>query len=133
MRLAVAVLVAGAMLASGAWTDALPPPPVEDRGLAASRVGEGDFPKQVVDPLGRRVTVAARPRRIVSLALSDDEILLALVAPDRLAGLTYLIDGPTSTPSAPLAPRSAARATEENPEEILALRPDLVVSAGYTH
>jgi iron complex transport system substrate-binding protein len=127
------VLAAGAILASGAWTAALPPPPVTGRGLAASTVGDGEFPKEVVDPLGHRMTLRARPRRIVSLALADDEILLALVPPDRLAGLTYLIDDRGSTPSAGLAPASAARVTEEDPEQLLALRPDLVVSAGYTH
>jgi iron complex transport system substrate-binding protein len=49
-----------------------------------------------------------------------------------LVGLTYLIDDPTTTPSQALAPRSAARVTEENPEALLALAPELVVTAGYT-
>jgi iron complex transport system substrate-binding protein len=133
MRSAVALLAAGAILASGAWTAALPPPPVTGQGLAASAVADGAFPKEVVDPLGHRMMLQARPQRIVSLALADDEILLALVPPARLAGLTYLVDDRGSTPSAGLAPPSAARVTEENPEQLLALRPDLVVSAGYTH
>ncbi len=47
--------------------------------------------------------------------------------------MTYLIDDRSSTPSFALAPATAARVSEENPEELLALRPDLVVTAGYTH
>jgi iron complex transport system substrate-binding protein len=134
MRAVLAVVTAGAILASAAWTAALPPPPVEDRGLPLSRVrGEDDaFPQTIVDPLGRAMTVPAPPRRIVSLALSDDEILLALGLAPRVAGFTYLVDDPSSTPSARLAPVTAARVTEENPEEVLSLRPDLVFTAGYT-
>jgi iron complex transport system substrate-binding protein len=133
MRLAVGLLATGAVLASGAWRAALPPPPVEEAGIAASSVAEGAFPKEVVDPLGVRVRVPTRPSRVVSLALSDDEIVLALLPTERIAGLTYLVDDPTLTPSASLAPASAARTTEENPEALLALRPDLVITAGYTH
>ncbi len=132
MRALVALLVAGSLLASYAWSAALPPPPVATGALAASSVVGGAFPKTLTDPLGRRAVIPAPPRRIVSVALSGDEILLELVPPERLVGLTYLVDDPTSTPSAALAPRAAARVTEENPEALLALRPDLVVTAGYT-
>jgi iron complex transport system substrate-binding protein len=132
MRALVAALVVGAMLASYAWSAALPPPPVAVGALGASSVGEGGYPKTMVDPLGERVVLRAPPRRIVSIALSGDEILLELVPPERLAGLTYLVDDPTNTPSSVLAPASAARVTEENPEALLALQPDLVVTAGYT-
>jgi iron complex transport system substrate-binding protein len=83
-----------------------------------------------VSPLGQTEYVHAPPQRIVSVVLSDDEILLELVAPERLAGVTYLIDDPSTTPSR--APASAARVTDEDPEGLLRLRPDLVVSAGYT-
>jgi iron complex transport system substrate-binding protein len=132
MRALVAALVVGAMLASYAWSAALPPPPVATGALGASSVEHGGYPKTLVDPLGERVVLHAPPRRIVSIALSGDEILLELVRPERLVGVTYLVDDPTNTPSAALAPAAAARVTEENPEALLALRPDLVVSAGYT-
>jgi iron complex transport system substrate-binding protein len=132
MRAVVATLAAGAILASTAWTAAVPPPPVADDSLRASSVPSGSFPKVIVDPLGVRATIAASPKRIVSLALSSDEMLLELVPPDRLVGLTYLIDDVSTTPSHALAPSTAARVTEEDPEALLALGPDLVVSAGYT-
>lgn len=132
MRVLVGLLVAGAVLASSAWTAAVPAPPVAEGSLGASRVTGDTFPKIVVDPLGVRVPLSAPPQRIVSLTLSGDEMLLELVAPERLAGVTYLVDDPTWTPSQTLAPKAAARVTEENPEALLALRPDLVVAAGYT-
>ena len=132
MRVVVAILVAGALLASYAWSAALPPPPVRDGALAASTVAGDAFPKTFIDPLGHSVVLRAPPRRIVSVALSGDEILLELVPPERLAGLTYLIDDPATTLSAALAPAAAARVTEEDPETLLALEPDLVVTAGYT-
>lgn len=132
MRVLVALLGFAALLATGAWTAALPPPAIAEGTLARSTVGGGAYPKDLLDPLGQHVLLRAPPRRIVSVALSGDEILLELVPPERLAGLTYLIDDPTTTPSHALAPASAARVTEENPEALLALHPDLVVSAGYT-
>jgi iron complex transport system substrate-binding protein len=132
VRALVGSLAAGAVLASTAWTAAVPPPPVADESLAMSTVSGGAFPKKVVGPLGEQGTLQAPPRRIVSIALSSDELLLELVSPERLAGLTYLVDDPTTTPSHALVPRSAARVTEENPEALLALTPDLVVTAGYT-
>jgi iron complex transport system substrate-binding protein len=132
MRALVGILAAGSVLASAAWTAAVPAPPVADGSLVASTVAAGPFPKALVDPLGIHATLRAPPQRIVSIELSGDELLLELVAPDRLVGLTPYIDDPATTPSASLAPRAAARVTEGNPEALLALRPDLVVTAGYT-
>jgi iron complex transport system substrate-binding protein len=132
MRALVAGLVAGATLASYSWSAVLPPPPVAAGALGASAVAAGGYPKALVDPLGTRVVLRAAPRRIVSIALSSDELLLELVPPERLAGLTYLVDDAATTPSAAVAPAGAARVTEENPEALLALQPDLLVTAGYT-
>jgi iron complex transport system substrate-binding protein len=126
------LLCAGALAASSAWTAAVPPPPIADGALGTSAIAPGAYPRVLVDPLGTRVLLRAPPRRIVSVALSDDELLLELVPPERLAGITYLVDDPSTTPSHALAPPAAARVTDENPEALLALRPDLVVSAGYT-
>jgi iron complex transport system substrate-binding protein len=132
MRALVVLLVASALTASFAWSAALPPPAIGEGRLKTSSVSDGGFPKALVDPLGEHVVLSAPPRRIVSIALSADEILLELVPPERLVGLTYLIDDPATTPGFAYAPASAARVTEENPEALLALAPDLVVTAGYT-
>jgi iron complex transport system substrate-binding protein len=105
---------------------------VADGSLIATKVAPGGFPKALVDPLGKMATLPSPPQRIVSIALSGDELLLELVPPERLVGLTYLIDDPATTPSAPLAPAAAARVTEENPERLLSLQPSFVVTADYT-
>jgi iron complex transport system substrate-binding protein len=132
MRALVALLVVGAMLASCAWSAALPPRPITEDALAASTVGEGAYPKSLLDPLGERVVLKAPPRRIVSIALADDEMLLDLVPPERLVGLTPYVDDPATSVSAIHAPAGAARVVEDEAEALLALQPDLVVSAGYT-
>jgi iron complex transport system substrate-binding protein len=133
MRALVGFLAAGAVLASAAWTAAVPAPPVAEGSLGTSTISAGGFPKTVVDPLGVRATLRAPPQRIVSIELSGDELLLGLVDPARLAGVTPYVDDPATSPSQPLAPASAARVSEEDPEALLSLRPDLVVTAGYTH
>jgi len=132
VRALVGILAAGSVLASAAWTAAVPAPPVAEGSLRASTVPAGAFPKTIVDPLGVRASLRAPPQRIVSIELSGDELLLELVKPERLVGVTAYVDDPSTSPSAPLAPASAARVSEEDPEALLALRPDLVVTAGYT-
>jgi iron complex transport system substrate-binding protein len=89
------------------------------------------FPKWLVDPLGRRQPLARPPRRIVSTILLADEILYDLVPPQRLAGVSNLVDEPTETVLAGRVPRSIQRVTGEL-EPVLALAPDLVIVASYT-
>lgn len=98
--------------------------------LATLAVGDS-FPKQLIDPAGTVQAMPAPPRRIVSAILAGDEILTALVAPDRLAGVTYLVDHLGMSNITGLVPPSIPRIHAEI-ETILALQPDLVVVAGYT-
>jgi iron complex transport system substrate-binding protein len=70
------------------------------------------------------------PRRIVSLNLCTDRLLLALVPPQRIASLTWLArsDGDP-------AERAAALQLPQNHgsvEEVLAAHPDLVLAGRYT-
>src|SRR6266550_4396481 len=69
----------------------------------------------VTDDAGRRVTLAAPARRIVSLLPSFTEILFAIGAGDRLVGRTTWCDYPPEALAAPSVEAVAAR------------RPDLVV------
>lgn len=132
MRALPLVVAVTAALAAPAWSAAVPSATVTARAQSLSAVAKGPFPKTCVDPLGRTATLAARPRRIASLTLSADEVLLELVDGERIAGLTHYIDDAMTTPSAGRAPPSAARLTELDPEALLAARPDLVIVAGYT-
>ncbi len=73
---------------------------------------------------GRQVSLPAPPRRIVSLVPSVTEVLFAIAAQDRLAGVTDFCDYPAEARLKPrvggmLAPRL---------ETIITLRPDLVIA-----
>jgi iron complex transport system substrate-binding protein len=84
-----------------------------------------DVPARVVtDETGRKVTVPAEVRRIVSIAPSITETLYALGAEERLVGDTDYCDDP---PEAKTKPHVGAPL---NPslEAILALKPDLVIA-----
>ena len=131
MRTLVTLLLLGAVLASGAWTAALPPSVVAMRASVASVVSPGPYPKTATDPLGRRIALRSQPRRIVSLTLASDEILLDLVPPERLAALTIFVDSPSNSVASALAPKGPARVVGE-PESLLALEPDLIVASAYT-
>jgi ABC-type Fe3+-hydroxamate transport system substrate-binding protein len=78
----------------------------------------------VRDMLGRDVTLAAAPRRIVSLVPSVTELLFALGAEDRLVGVTDYCDFP------PAARKKTSVGGMVGPslEAIVALRPDVVIA-----
>src|SRR2546425_4072311 len=76
------------------------------------------------DMLGRDVTLAAPPARIVSLVPSVTEILYALDAEDVLVGVTDFCDFP---PDARRKPRVGGMVAPSL-EAIVALRPDLVIA-----
>ena len=77
----------------------------------------------VTDDAGRRVTLAAPARRIVSLLPPFTEILFAIGAGDRLVGRTTWCD----YPPAALAVPSVGDAMPPSVEAVAARRPDLVV------
>jgi iron complex transport system substrate-binding protein len=91
--------------------------------------GDG-FPKVLIDQTGRRVVLHQKPSRIVSVTLATDEILIALVEPSRLLGVTYLADDPgvsNMTQEAAAVPHKV----RADPEQIISLQPDLVFVASY--
>lgn len=70
------------------------------------------------------------PARIVSLNLCTDQILLDLVAPKRIAALSFLASDPTMSAVAEQARRHAS--VRGAAEEVLALDPDLVIAGQYS-
>ena len=78
----------------------------------------------VRDMLGREVTLAAPPARIVSLVPSATEILLGLGADDRLVGVTDYCNFPPAARGKP----SVGGMISPSLEAIVVLRPDLVVA-----
>src|SRR5205823_11152077 len=76
----------------------------------------------VTDDAGRRVTLAAPARRVVSLLPSFTEILFAIGAGERLVGRTTWCDYPPGV----LAVPSVGDAMPPSVEAVAARRPDLV-------
>ena len=72
-----------------------------------------------------------QPHRIISLTLGTDEILCALVAPDRIAALSYLAADPENSNVASTAKKLDSISTG-NIERIVHLQPDLILAAHYT-
>ena len=92
-------------------------------GLALLLVGEtAAFTTR--DMLGREVTLAAPPRRIVSLVPSVTEIVYAIGAENHLAGVTDFCDYPPAARGKP----SVGGMIDANLEAIVALKPDLVIA-----
>ena len=87
-------------------------------------------PVTLIDSLGRQVTLAAPPQRIVSLAASNTEILFAIGAGDRLVGRDEFSDYPAEALN--VASIGSLYPTV-NAEISVALEPDLVLAAGITN
>lgn len=89
------------------------------------------FPLRVADDTGAPVTLSAPPARIVSLTLATDEMLMDLVDPARLQGVTYLAADPAICNVAERAAKVPHR-LELNVETILSIQPDLVLVADWS-
>lgn len=80
--------------------------------------------RTVTDETGRRMTIPANVRRIVTLAPNLTETIYALGAADRLVGDTNYCDTPPDAKSKP----HIGNPQNPNLEAIVALRPDLVLA-----
>lgn len=78
------------------------------------------------DGLGRQVTLAARPERIVSMAPSNTELLYAVGAGSQVVGRDEFSDYPAEAKALPSVGGSMGK---YNFETIASLKPDLVLAA----
>jgi iron complex transport system substrate-binding protein len=69
---------------------------------------------------------------VASLNLSADEVLVELLAPERLVAVTRWADDPGSSNIAGRVPASAFRFQKADMERLVSLAPDLVVVSEYT-
>ncbi len=83
-----------------------------------------NFPVNVTDGLGRKVTIKSLPHRIISLAPSNTEILFALGLGDRVIGVTDYCNYPEQ---AKLKPRVSGYSTPDM-EKLVNLAPDLILA-----
>jgi iron complex transport system substrate-binding protein len=93
--------------------------------IAATLVGSSVLQAQPVfeDALGRKITVAKPPRRIVSLAPNITEILYALDIGHRIVGVTIYSDYPDEAKQKP----KVGSYVNLNIERIISLKPDLII------
>ena len=80
--------------------------------------------------LGLAAEPAAKPRRIVSLNMCTDELVLRLADPGAIASVTWLSQDPRNANMAEAARRYPAN--HGLVEELLAFRPDLVIAGSFT-
>ncbi|HEU0184445.1 MAG TPA: helical backbone metal receptor, partial [Blastocatellia bacterium] len=85
--------------------------------------GESSGRRSLTDGLGRKVSIAPDPRRIISLAPNVTEILFALGLENRVVGVTTYCD----FPEAAKAKEKIGDTLQPNLEKIISLKPDLVV------
>ncbi len=85
-------------------------------------------PVTVTDDAKRTVTISAPPQRIVSLAPSTTEIAFALGLNSRVIAVDTFSDFPADVKSLPKINTSPL-----NLEQVVALKPDLVLAAGITN
>ncbi len=78
----------------------------------------------VTDDLGREVSLAGSPERIVSLAPSNTEILFALGLGDKVCGVTTNCNYPAGA----IEKEQVGGFTEIDIEKIVALNPDLILA-----
>ena len=71
-----------------------------------------------------------QPRRVVSLNLCTDQLVMALAQPEHIASVTWLSRSEGDPALRPLARRLPAN--HGGAEEVLAARPDLVIAGLYT-
>jgi iron complex transport system substrate-binding protein len=82
-------------------------------------------PNNIVDGLGRNITIEKIPQRIVSLSPSNTEILFALGLGDKVVGVTEYCNYPQA---AATKPKIGGFSTVDI-EKVVSLEPDLVLAA----
>ncbi len=93
---------------------------------AASVPAHSIYPFALTDDAGRHITVSAAPKRIVSLAPSNTEIVCALQACNHLVGVTDFDKYP---PQVTKVTRVVIGATVDI-EKVVAAQPQLILAAG---
>ncbi|UBV42938.1 ABC transporter substrate-binding protein [Deinococcus taeanensis] len=89
--------------------------------------GATTYPLTFTDDLGRKVTLKAEPKRIVSVLPSTTETLCAIGACDRLIGVDEYSDYPQQVTKLP----KVGGLYNPNIEAMVALKPDLVLVSKY--
>ncbi|MDI3535190.1 MAG: cobalamin transport system substrate-binding protein [Thermosediminibacterales bacterium] len=82
------------------------------------------FPLMIKDSLGREVKIEKEPKRVVSLAPGNTEILFAIEAGDKVVGVTKYCDYPPEAKTKEII----GGFSDPNIEKIVSINPDLVLA-----
>lgn len=86
----------------------------------------------VNDLTGTKVTFSSKPKRILTFAMYTDQIVLGLVTSDHLVGINTLLDDPALSNIIPIAKKKSKKIGDPGAEEVLAMKPDLVIVSEWT-
>jgi len=104
------------------------PTPAPTATMLPTPTVKPEFPSSVYDDWGRKVDIAKKPERIISLAPSNTEILFALGLGDKVVGVTDACDYPAQAKGK----EKVVSLGKLSQEKIVALKPDLILAAGIT-
>lgn len=86
---------------------------------------------QVTDAVGNKVSLPTKPKRIVSLTLGTDEIIMDLVEPERIVALSHLADDEGISHITDRSKKVTNKIKGYSAEAIFALKPDIVLIADW--
>lgn len=86
-----------------------------------------EYPLTITDGLGNEITFEQEPKRVISLAPANTEILFALGAGDRVKGRTDYCSYPEEASEV----ESIGTYSEPNTELIISMEPDVVFATDY--
>ncbi len=93
-------------------------------GCAVATPADSSYPIEITDQLGRLVSLSEVPRRIISLAPSNTEILYALGLEDKIVGVTRHDDYPPEVKEKP----DIGGFFTPGLEAVVSLDPDLILA-----
>ena len=99
--------------------------------LTALSAFAADYPLTVKDDGGNPVTLARKPERVISLTLFTDDVLVEILEPRRLLGVTAFATDPAIS-NVPGQAAAVPHKLRLNAEVILSLQPDLLFVANWT-
>ena len=86
----------------------------------------------VVDAMGTTVHIPQKPKRILTLAMCTDSMVLGMLPTTNLVGINNLADDPVSSNIVAKAKKIPLKIKDPSAEEIMALKPDLIIATGWT-
>lgn len=98
-------------------------------GCGADKTEEGAY--QVTDVQGTVVTMKAKPERILTLSFDTDGIVLGLVPPEKMVASSTILEDPDCSNVRHLTKRIDKKVIAPSVEEILSLKPDLVIVSDW--